>query len=902
MKFRRGQATWIILDALHQLGRIMMLLVLLVLALFGALGFRLSQGPLEIPHLASRVATRLTGEGINVHVAKAELAWAGYHEGGAVPFVLRLADIAVQTDSGGVLAHIPSADLSLPTADLFGGREPILMRGAGATFPAGDVPVSWYADLWPGPGFSFARGAVYVTVGAGYIGHGAYHVTLRDGSFVLRTARGGGVNVTDGMAQFAQQGRSSPRLTFSFHAHRDKLWHGSLDARLDKVQAQDLAALWPPGLSPDTRAWVTQNITAGTAHDAHFVFDMAANGDLSHFRIDNVYGAFNADDLTLSWLKGAPPLRQLNGSFVMPDMDTAVITATTGETAGVKLDHGTMKITGLSAPDQNGALTLNLSGRVQDVLGILGAPPLNLLDHTPPEIKNATGAAQGLLTINIPFKKDLTAADVTLNVKAELSGVQMATMIPGIGLNDGQVALHTDGETLRATATAQFAGEPASLTVQQDLTAARGNENFTMKGVAGPRLWRAFGLDTPNDVSSAAQGTAPFEFTLNGPPGGTQQAALTVDLTPAGLALPLLGWEKQPGSTGALSAKFALRDGALDGIQDFSMQGPALAIRGHSQGGVFTLDKAQIGRTQASGTLSAPATPGAPWLLRATGAVLDLRQNGMTSHAGKQGASPQPAAIESPWRATLDFGKVYVSKSPAPPLDNVQITAAGQGYDLHDAKGAADEMNVTVAPLSGGRHSLSMQGNDAGKLLRVLGAYNGMRGGQLDLEASFGGGLIQGTLKLSQARLVQAPGFTKILQAATLYGVAEALSGPGLLIDHAVIPFTLQRGVFSLHGADAYSESLGFTASGTVNTKTSICDLDTTIIPAYALNSLPGKIPLIGHLFSAEKGGGLFAVRAHVQGNLQDPQVQANPLSALTPGILRDIFGLGEATPKPKGK
>ena len=138
------------------------------------------------------------------------------------------------------------------------------------------------------------------------------------------------------------------------------------------------------------------------------------------------------------------------------------------------------------------------------------------------------------------------------------------------------------------------------------------------------------------------------------------------------------------------------------------------------------------------------------------------------------------------------------------------------------------------------------------------------------------------------------------MQAATLYGVAEALSGPGLLLDHTTIPFTLKQNLLSLHGADTYSEALGFTASGTVNIADDTCDLDATIIPAYALNSFLGRLPLIGRLFTAEKAGGLFAMRAHVHGKINDPDVSVNPLSVFLPGFLRGLFGLGEATPQPK--
>ena len=65
-----------------------------------------------------------------------------------------------------------------------------------------------------------------------------------------------------------------------------------------------------------------------------------------------------------------------------------------------------------------------------------------------------------------------------------------------------------------------------------------------------------------------------------------------------------------------------------------------------------------------------------------------------------------------------------------------------------------------------------------------------------------------------------------------------------------------------------------------------------TIVPAYFFNSMLGQLPLVGKLFSPEKGGGVFAARFGLDGPIDDPSVSINPISALTPGFLRDIFGI----------
>jgi hypothetical protein len=183
---------------------------------------------------------------------------------------------------------------------------------------------------------------------------------------------------------------------------------------------------------------------------------------------------------------------------------------------------------------------------------------------------------------------------------------------------------------------------------------------------------------------------------------------------------------------------------------------------------------------------------------------------------------------------------------------------------------------------------------DPGLLLRAAELYANASGGTLALELLYGGGQpATGMAKLEKLRLVKASEVAKVLQAMTLYGVADAVSGPGMLIDHAIIPFSVQDGLLELHGARAFSSSLGFTAAGSIRLADDECSLDTTVVPAYALNTLLGKLPLLGRLFAAEKGGGLIAMRAHLSGPLASPKVSINPLSALTPGLLRGVFGFG---------
>ena len=76
--------------------------------------------------------------------------------------------------------------------------------------------------------------------------------------------------------------------------------------------------------------------------------------------------------------------------------------------------------------------------------------------------------------------------------------------------------------------------------------------------------------------------------------------------------------------------------------------------------------------------------------------------------------------------------------------------------------------------------------------------------------------------------------------------------------------------------------------------------LEGIVVPAYTLNRLIGKIPLLGKLLTGGEGGGLFAVDYSLSGPLDRPKINVNPLASLAPGVLRNLLrGLAKSGTEP---
>lgn len=116
------------------------------------------------------------------------------------------------------------------------------------------------------------------------------------------------------------------------------------------------------------------------------------------------------------------------------------------------------------------------------------------------------------------------------------------------------------------------------------------------------------------------------------------------------------------------------------------------------------------------------------------------------------------------------------------------------------------------------------------------------------------------------------------------------IAGDGVLFTDIDIPLAIAGGRYNIVGAKASGPALGFTANGWVNTDTGDLDVDGVLVPSFGINSALGGIPLIGDLFVSRDGEGVISLRYGVEGTLERAQVSVNPLSAVTPGVLRRIF------------
>jgi len=428
--------------------------------------------------------------------------------------------------------------------------------------------------------------------------------------------------------------------------------------------------------------------------------------------------------------------------------------------------------------------------------------------------------------------------------------------------------------------------------------------SYKFDGPNTPSVLKASSLVTPDvlnafDIVGRAYltGEVPVEFEalLDGARLRSIDAAF--DLLSARLDIAELNWVKPAGQVGNGSLQYTLSEGA-----------PTTAITLDSGGAMFDatfalaengqLLSANIDRFFLENRLDMRGTA-----TRTDTQVLQVAMSGSFLDLSRflPGASTLGSSASSP---AARFGNIVLDAD----IDTLRLREGFETKDMTlamrstkdgiqtlEAKGELPNgAGIDAAYDAGGLGdpTFLINSGDASFLASVFLGLDSLEGGTLQMSGTFATGDLptQMRLVIENGRLKDAPFMTQILSLASLRGLSDTVSGDGVLFTKIEVPLTIDAGRYNIVGARASGPALGLTANGAITPTTGDIDVDGVLVPSFGLNSALGGIPIIGDLFVSRQGEGVISLRYSVKGTLEKAQVSVNPLSAITPGVLRRIF------------
>lgn len=687
-----------------------------------------------------------------------------------------------------------------------------------------------------------------------------------------------------------------PRLKLSGMANVDPVDTMVIsDIEVANLPLAQLKTLWPASQAPDVRAWVLEHIHDGVIPHASGSLSLSsaklAKGILDPKSVD---ASLHLENTRFRYHDSLPDITIPSARFDFSG-DQLVVDIPNAQQADSSVRNVQVVVPFSSDPTARTTVSGYAKGPTTDLAAIQVAFTGSSVPLLGTDITTIEGQAETEFSLSIPM--DVGA--MHYSVQSKLSEVRLNGLLNRMDLSKGSLELNLTHDAVEVSGIALMNSIPTSVRLRQsftDVVDEAFQAKYLFKSHVSMRELAQLGFpEVPFVKHKFDLGMAITEKN-----NGNIDFLVQADFVDADIALPVVSWEKPAGVAADLEIKASLSKDHSVEVHDFTLRSEGLEAIGS---GHFSDSKQQLlveqftlGQTDIRIDFSSREHG---YHLYLSGPSLDLATlpvSDMLRSSGKKGGMVD---IRAAIKQVLLHNGVHLNNLTG----NLYCAYSGCYTARLDAELQSGQFVQLDLQPSGqaGVQTLSVTSDNGGLLFKAFDLSNNVAGGKLTINATLTSdaeqrSMMKGAALLTDFHAIKTTVLAKLITVASLStDIVDLLNGKGIPFSKFNIPFVWKDNVITLDKAKGHGGSIGISVDGSVFMAENRLDLSGNIIPAYGINNLLGKssdVPIVGLVGDILTGGGeaVVATRYTIQGSFKEPDVTVNPLSMLTPGILRGIF------------
>ncbi|MGJ5091763.1 DUF3971 domain-containing protein [Bradyrhizobium oligotrophicum] len=673
------------------------------------------------------------------------------------------------------------------------------------------------------------------------------------------------------------------------------------------MPALAMKRIWPALIVPEVRAWIIERIERGSVQR----IDVAVNSPTRNLPRkgppipdDGLDVNIVATNVTVHPVDGLPSVRDAD---VKAHVTGRTATVTIGQgvadtPAGRKLNFSDVvfEVPDMAPKPSPSRVRMRVEGQVAAAAEILASDRLNDLSSMPIDPNQTKGTFQASVNLAMPVKGELTKADTSYAVTADLNGFAADKLVMNQKLEANTLKIVANTAGYQVKGDVKINGQPATLDYRKP---TEGDADIKMQAILDDASRARLGMD----LGTAITGNVPLK--LNGKIAGSadrdSRLGVEADLTQLKLDNLLPGWVKNPGKASKATFNVVAKQQSTR-FEDINIEGGGVSIKGSLEvdqnGDLMNANFPTYSPSEGDKTqLKAERGQDGVLKLSMRGDVFDGRGFLKSAISGtNKDADKNKARSNLDFDAEVKLGAVAGFNGEALRGVDVKLSRRGGAFRSFNLTGKVGRDTPVTADIRVGREAPSSdprarrQGreviylvtNDAGALLRFADTYSKMAGGELELAMEPPTADSSPKEGLAIVRNFTVRGEQALDRAAS--GAAQGAS-QGIAFTMLRAEFTRQNGLLSIRDGVVKGPTLGLTIEGSIDYNVNQVRASGTIVPLYGLNNMFNQIPIVG-LFLGGSNEGLFGVTYEVVGTPSQPVVRINPISAMLPGVTRKIM------------
>jgi hypothetical protein len=525
---------------------------------------------------------------------------------------------------------------------------------------------------------------------------------------------------------------------------------------------------------------------------------------------------------------------------------------------------------------------------VPAVAEILASDRLSDATGTTLDPNSTKGNASAFVTLGMPIKGELTKADTTYTINADLKDFSGEKLVMGQKLEAAALKITANTQGYQVKGDVKINGQAAALDYRKPTD---GDADVRLQATLDDASRAKLGFDLGPAVSG------PLPLKLAGRIGsGDRESKFSIDadLTPLKLDNILPGWTKQPGKAGR--AVFSVvQKGQSTRLEDIVVDGSGASIKGavevDQSGDLVSASFPTFSPSEGDKT-SLKADRGTDGVIKVVmrGDVFDGRSFLKSVISGKESDSKSKT---KPIDFDIDvkLGAVAGFYGEAIRSLDVKVSRRGGAIKAFTLNGKLGRDTPLTGDMRGraqgtARDIIYIETNDAGALLRVTDTYAKVSGGQLSLAMDTPSSDTRPKEGLVNLRDFAVKGEAQLASVAGGQGNNQN----SIAFSRLRAEFTRQNGQLTIREGVVKGPVVGATIEGSIDYPGNTVRMSGTFVPMYGLNNMFGQLPVIGLFLGGGSNEGLIGVTYEVVGTPGAPVIRVNPISALAPGLVRKIF------------
>jgi Protein of unknown function len=660
------------------------------------------------------------------------------------------------------------------------------------------------------------------------------------------------------------------------------------------MSASALKRMWPILIVPEVREWVIERVERGSLQR----IEVGVNSPVRNLSRrgppipdDGLAVNIVASGVTLHPVDELPSVRDADlKAHVTGRTATVTIGQAASDTpAGRKLNISdfVFEVPDMAPKPSPARVKFRIDGPVPAAAEILASDRLSEFSGRLIDPNSSKGTVSAVVTLGLPIKRELTKADTTYAITADLGGFAADRLVMNQKLEANALKVIANNGGYQVKGDVKINGQAATLDYRKP---TEGDADIKLLATLDDASRARLGFD----LGPAVSGAIPIKLVGKiGSPDRDSRMGIDADLTALKLDNILPGWVKLPGKSSR--AVFNVVQKAQSArLEDIVIDGGGVSIKGSIEvdqnGDLINANFPTYSPSEGDKT-SLKAERGPDGVLKVTmrGDVFDGRGFLKSAISGKE-ADPKSKTRNIDFDVDLKLGAVAGFYGEALRSADCKLSRRNgviRNFSLTGKLGRDTPLTGDLRGRSQGREVIYLETNDAGAFFRFTDTYAKVVGGQLQLamdpptvEPSAREGLIN-------VRDFSVKGEASLdrLAAGGQAGVQN-----GVTFSRVRAEFTRQNGQLTIHEGVLKGPMIGGTIEGSIDIPGDQVRMSGTFVPMYGLNNMFGQLPILGLFLGGGSNEGLIGVTYEIVGSPGQPVLRVNPISAMAPGVLRKIF------------